>query len=482
MNLRSRLLAVAVAITALIVVLLIGIVMRQRAILTDQIDDQLELVAHAAVRVVSNQADRPTPLPPREETDTSTGDMYIAAIPASGGLVVLAEPVSDPSMTPDIDQARALVQPPDSDGSVTVRPSTVRWAGDGSSARAVALDIGLGRTLVVARSTVVIDDAQNQILIASGLGVLAVIAVLGLAMWWVDRLGLQPIRSLTAAAEEVAGGRSERRVALPTSDNETGRLGAAFNAMLDARQESEDRQRQFVADASHELRTPLTALRGYADLYFADGLSTPEAISDAMRRIQVEGARMAALTEDLLTLASLDEGRPLDLVDLDLSQLMVDIAADAAAIEPERHVDTDGVRDGLVVRADRHLLTQAITAATSNVLRHTPADAGLVLLASRHADVVQIRVVDQGGGIPQPHLEHLFDRFYRGDAGRDKAKGGRGLGLAIAKTVLEAHGGAISIRSSPGEGTTFLLTLPVVDTGSSSPPPTHNERPASRTR
>ncbi len=469
MNLRSRLLAVAVAIMALIVVLLIGIVTRQRVILTDQVDDQLELVARATVRLIGNQNDPPAPSSLGEATAASTGDMYIAAISPSGVLVVFVEPVSGPSIAPDVDQARALAEPLQSDGSVVLEPSTVQWAVGGSDVRAVVADVGLGRTLIVARSTGPIDDAQNQILVASGLAVLAIAAVLGVAMWWVDRLGLQPISRLTVAAEEVAAGRSERRVVVSTSDNETGRLGAAFNAMLDARQESEDRQRQFVADASHELRTPLTALRGYADLYFADGLSTPEAIGDAMRRIQVEGARMAALTEDLLTLASLDEGRPLDLVDVDVSQLVIDIAADAAAIQPDRRVDSEGVSDGLVVHADRDLLTQAITAATSNVLRHTPADAGLVLVASldggRNRDldgeVVQIAVADRGPGIPQPQSEHLFDRFYRGDAGRDSAKGGRGLGLSIAKTVLEAHGGTIAVRSNPGGGTTILLTLPV---------------------
>ena len=465
MNLRSRLLAVAVAIMTLIVVLLMGIVMRQRVILTDQIDDQLELVARAMVRVVDNQDDPPRELPPGEATEATTGDMYIAAIGPSDVLVVLVEPVSGPSIAPDPDQARALAQPLQSDGSVALEPATVQWAAGGSDVRAIVIDIGLGRTLIVARSTVRIDDAQNQILVASGLGVLAIMAVLGLAMWWVDRLGLQPISRLTVAAEEVAAGRSERRVVVSTRDNETGRLGAAFNAMLDARQESENRQRTFVADASHELRTPITALRGYADLYFAGGLSTPDAVDDAMRRIQVEGARMAALTEDLLTLASLDEGRPLDLVEVDLSQLIIDIAADAAAIQPDRRVDCEEVCDGLIVRADRDLLTQAITAATSNALRHTPPPAGLVFGASLggglDGDMVQISVVDRGPGIPQPQRERLFDRFFRGDAGRDVAKGGRGLGLSIAKTVLEAHGGTIAVRSSPGEGTTILLTLPI---------------------
>ena len=162
----------------------------------------------------------------------------------------------------------------------------------------------------------------------------------------------------------------------------------------------------------------------------------------------------------MLTLASLDEGRPLDLVDVDLSQLIIDIAADAAAIQPDRLVDSAGVCDGLVVRADRDLLTQAITAATSNALRHTPADAGLELVVSRNSDMVQISIVDQGPGIPQPQRGHIFDRFYRGDAGRDNGKGGRGLGLSIAKTVVEAHGGTISVRSNPGEGTTIILTLP----------------------
>ncbi len=467
MNLRSRLLAVAVAITALIVLLLIGIVMRQRVVLTDQVDDQLELVANAMIRRVGIQDGLAASSLPGEPPDASTSDIYIAAVSPSDLLVVLSEPVSGPPITPDIDAARALAQPiagspVEAGGSVALDPSTLRWADGGADVRAVVVDIGQDRTVIVARSTTAIDDAQRQILFASALSILAMIAGLGLAMWWVDRLGLAPIGRLTAAAEEVAAGRSDRRVEHSSSNSETGRLGAAFNAMLDARQVSDDRQRRFVANASHELRTPLTALRGYADLYFAGGLSTPEAIDDAMRRIQVESARMAALTEDLLTLASLDEGRPLDLIDLDLTQLLTDIAADAAAIQPDRPVDCEGVGDGLVVRADRDLLTQAITAATSNALRHTPAEAGLKLAASLEANTVHVSVTDEGPGIPHPHSEHLFDRFYRGDDGRDSAKGGRGLGLSIAKTVVEAHGGSISVGSEPGVGTTILLMLPVV--------------------
>ena len=471
MNLRSRLLAVVIAITALIAVLLIGIVMRQRAVLTDQVDDQLELVADAMIRRVGALNEPPAQAPAGEPPQASTGDIYIAAISPSDLLVVLAEPVSGPPITPDIDEARSIAQPigdgPVEDGgSVVLDPSTLQWAG-GEDVRAVVVDIGLDRTVIVARSTTAIDDAQRQIVLASALAILAMIAGLGLAMWWVDRLGLAPIGRLTTAAEEVAVGRSDRRVEHSSTSNETGRLGAAFNAMLDARQESENRQRRFVADASHELRTPLTALRGYADLYFSGGLATPDAIDDAMRRIQVEGARMAALTEDLLTLASLDEGRPLDLIDLDLTRLLTDIAADSAAIQPDRPVDCEGVADGLVVRADRDLLTQAITAATSNALRHTSAGAGLELAASLEAGTVQISVTDHGPGIPPLQSEHLFDRFYRGDDGRDSAKGGRGLGLSIAKTVVEAHGGSIAVRSGPGTGTSILLTLPIGATSAS---------------
>ncbi len=451
---------VAVAITALVVVLLVGIVMRQRSVLIEQIDDQIALVADGIARISANEREAPMVPPAGDLAEATTGDMYLAAITSSNALVVLAEPATGPSLVPDVGEALALAQPLASDGTVVLEPSTVGWADDGSDARVVVVDIGLGRTVIVARSMMPVAEAQNEIVIASGLAVVAIVAVLALAMWWVDRLGLQPISRLTAAAEEVAAGRSDRRVVLSTTDNETGRLCAAFNDMLDARQESENRQRQFVADASHELRTPLTALRGYTDLYFADGLSTPEAVSDAMRRIQVEGARMAGLTEDLLTLASLDEGRPPDLVDLNLSQLLFDIAADASVIEPDRSVDTHGVCHGLMVRADRDLLTQAITAATSNVLRHTPPAAGLELGAFLEGDVLQIRVADHGPGIPQHQHEYLFDRFYRGDAGRDSATGGRGLGLSIAKTVIESHGGSISLRAEPGEGTTIHFTLP----------------------
>lgn len=464
MNLGQRLLAVAVSIAALVVILLAGIVVRQERILIAQIDEQVSLAASATTRAIATLEEAEGSQLVERPAVASNGNLYVGAVSPEGAVVVLAEPVSGPTISPDPEEARALARPHGVDDVSGFVPQTVSWVEGGGGVRTIVLDAGRDRTLIIAHSTGTVDDAQRQLIIASVVSMLAIIAALATAMWWIQRLGLRPIQRLTVAAEEVAAGRSDRRVEHASPDSETGRLAVAFNAMLDARQQAETRQRQFVADASHELRTPLTALRGYADLYFANGLETPEALDDAMRRIRTEGARMNALAEDLLTLAALDEGRPLDLGPVDLTQLLLDIGADASAMQPERAVDSAEVASGLTLHADRNLLTQAITAATSNTLRHTEVGAGLRLAARRveggHRSHIEVAISDEGPGIPADQLEHLFDRFYRGDTSRDTASGGRGLGLSIAKTIIEAHSGTIVAASKPGEGLSITMRIP----------------------
>ncbi len=472
MNLRTRLLAAAAAVTVLLTLVLSGLVIRQRAILTDQIDEQIDNVAGAVARspllamASSNFLSRQVGPSNTGADSPPTGDIYLAAVGTDGSLNVITEPVTGPMFVPDLDQMAELASPFSRDGDLVLPdPVTVDSANGEGRARAIALDIatdeGDGRYLIVAHSTARIDEATRQLVVASGMAILAVVATLALALWWVDRLGLQPISRLTQAAEDVAGGRSDRRVEHPSLATEAGRLGAAFNTMLDARQEAEARQRRFVADASHELRTPLTTLQGYAALHRSGGLTTPEAVDDAMTRIQTEAVRMTALVEDLLTLASLDEERPLDLSTVDLSKLLVDIGADAAVVQADRPVDVDGVAPGLMVQADHHLLTQAITAVTSNAMRHTPPEAGLRLAARTvPGGQVTITIADRGPGIEADQLPHLFDRFYRADVGRAAPSGGRGLGLAIARTVIEAHGGTIDAASTVGQGTTMTIDLP----------------------
>ncbi|MEM9561523.1 MAG: HAMP domain-containing sensor histidine kinase [Actinomycetota bacterium] len=473
MTLRARLVATAVAVLFLLVVLLAATVTRQRAVLLDQVDEQLGTVAAALSR--APRAIAPIgPLAEQAAQTPPTGDFYFAVLRPDGELQAIVTPVSHPGFAPESDglAERAIAIEPGDVGPI--EPFTVDSVDGPGRARTIVVEVQPNLAVVVARSTDRVDEAQRQLALTAGAAVVAVAAVLALVLWWVDRLGLQPISRLTQAAEDVAAGRSERRVEHPPTTTEAGRLGSAFNTMLDARQEAEERQRRFVADASHELRTPLTTLRGYAALHASGGLTSDEAIDDAMGRIRGEADRMTGLVENLLALASLDEERPLDLTSVDLSQLLVDIGADAAAVQPTRAVDTGGVQPGLVVLADRDLLTQAVTAATSNTLRHTPTEAGLTLSATARLAVaggdgptVRIEISDLGPGIAADHLPHLFDRFYRADYDR-AAAGGRGLGLSIARTVVEAHGGTIAASSPPGQGATITIELPV--DGASGPP------------
>jgi two-component system OmpR family sensor kinase len=264
-----------------------------------------------------------------------------------------------------------------------------------------------------------------------------------------------------------------QRVEVAEAHSEVGRLGHAFNTMLDqiqgafesqraalvAKERSETKLRQFVADASHELRTPLTAVRGYAELYHAGGLKEDEALDQAMSRIGTESRRMAALVEDLLLLARLDQGRPLRQDEVVLSDLVNDAVADARAVEPERPIN-GSVEPGVIVRGDEDRLRQVIGNLLTNVRVHTPPLTPVDVALSARDGVSELRVADHGPGVQQDHVEHVFDRFYRADTGRSRDTGGSGLGLSIAASVALAHGGTIAYSDTAGGGATFTLTLP----------------------
>jgi len=424
-------------------------------VLTDQLDAQLAVVANNIERGVERfSGDLSVNPQARPDELLVTGELYVAFFGDNETEPqVLARPVSQPDLVPDIagvdlDQAAETREP----FSADARDSDTQ-------ARVVVTDVGPGYVLF-AVSTRAVDDAQNQMLITAAISLGVVLAALAAALWSVDRLGIRPIESVTKAAEDVAAGRSDHRVEHPPVATEAGRLGLAFNAMLDSRQAVEARQRRFVADASHELRTPLTTLRGYAALHASGQLSATET-NDAMARIHSESKRMEALVEDLLTLASLDEDRPLQYSTIDLSQLLSDLAADASAIQPERSIDASDIGEGVGISGDRHQLTQALTTIINNALRHTPTTARLTLACGRDETAVRIRISDEGSGIEPEHLEHLFERFYRADTGRERSVGGSGLGLAIAQGIVTAHQGRIDATSTVGVGTTITITLPL---------------------
>jgi two-component system OmpR family sensor kinase len=284
--------------------------------------------------------------------------------------------------------------------------------------------------------------------------------------WVVVRIGLLPLDRIGHTAGAIAGGDLSHRVAATDPRTEVGRLGASLNAMLDRlerafaeRQASEDRLRRFLADASHELRTPLTSIRGYAELFRIGATRSPQDTAKSMRRIEEEAARMGVLVEDLLTLARLDQVPDADHAEVDLGHLVADAVDDARATAPDRRIDVE-VAGPANVRGDAHQLRQLLGNLVRNALVHTPAGTPIEVRLDPGADELRLEVRDHGPGLPAADAATLFERFWRAEAGRERGRGGAGLGLAIVAAIVDAHGGRVEAANAPGGGASFVVHLP----------------------
>jgi two-component system OmpR family sensor kinase len=320
--------------------------------------------------------------------------------------------------------------------------------------------------IVVGASLEDVDDTLHRLLLVELLvtgAVLLAIAGLGL---WVVRVGLRPLDAIGETADAIAAGDLSRRVERAEERTEVGRLGLALNAMLGqiesafrAREASEARLRRFVADASHELRTPLTAVRAYAELFDRAGLDADD-LERAMSGIGRESERMTVLVEDLLLLARLDEGRPLERRPVELERIAAEAVETARTVDPERSLELDA--EPAVVLGDRNRLRQIFDNLLANVRAHTPPGTPARLTVSRADGTATVELHDDGPGLAPEQADRVFDRFYRADASRTRASGGVGLGLSIVAAVAQAHGGTVAVRSAPGEGTTFVVTFPLL--------------------
>jgi two-component system OmpR family sensor kinase len=299
---------------------------------------------------------------------------------------------------------------------------------------------------------------------------LAAIAALGL---WVVRAALRPLDAMGKTASAIAAGDLSRRVEPATERTEVGRLGLALNVMLEhiesavterdtslrALEASETKLRRFVADASHELRTPLAAVRAYAELFGRGAATRPDDLERSMKGIRREAERMSVLVEDLLLLAHLDEGRPLEREPVALDEVVAESAETARTLEPERPIEAE--LQPTTVVGDRDRLRQVVDNLLANVRAHTPPASPLRVTLARNGTEAALDIADSGPGMDAETLEHAFERFYRADPSRARASGGAGLGLAIVAAVVEAHGGSVDIDSTPGTGTTFRVRLPL---------------------
>jgi two-component system, OmpR family, sensor kinase len=319
---------------------------------------------------------------------------------------------------------------------------------------------------VVAVPLTEVSQTLDRLLLVEGLVIAGVLLALGLAAHFVVRLGLLPLSRMEVTAGEIAGGELSRRVSPADSKTEVGRLGLALNRMLDRleqafaeRQASEERLRQFLADASHELRTPLASIRGYAELFRIGASSDAAGTERAMERIEQEATRMGVLVEDLLTLARLDEAPEMRRQPVDMSSLARDAVHDARATAPEREIEVRAPAHAEVT-GDPHQLRQVLANLMRNALVHTPAGTPIEVAIGQSDGSVTLSVRDHGPGLPDASPELLFGRFWRAEGGRERGRAGAGLGLAIAREVIEAHNGHIDAANAQGGGAQFVVRLP----------------------
>jgi len=330
-------------------------------------------------------------------------------------------------------------------------------------------------TLVVGLPTAQQQRTIQQMALVATMTVGAGIILVAVLGTWLVRRNLEPLSRLAATATKVSRmpldtGKVALAERVDPADTDTrtevGQVGAAFNEMLNhvdealnARHQSEQRVRQFVADASHELRTPLASIKGYAEISRREPNPVPQSVTHAMGRIESEANRMSSLVEDLLLLARLDAGRPLDDAPVDMSMLVINAVSDAHAAAPAHRWDLDLPPEPVEVRGDAARLHQVVANLLANARTHTPEGTRVTTSVRPEGDWVRVAVHDDGPGIPNSLQPNVFERFARGDDARNRAGGSTGLGLSIVAAVSKAHGGRVEMDSRPGD-TTFSLMLP----------------------
>ncbi|HEY6278423.1 MAG TPA: HAMP domain-containing sensor histidine kinase [Streptosporangiaceae bacterium] len=462
LSLRARLLVLLIAVTA-VFLLIMGAV--TTVVLSSRLSSQfnVDLVA-AASR--SPQA-----------LAGNTGG-YLAAVVSRTGQVVLLTPgpkgTEFQQVLGQMSRTQLITDYAHQPFSLTLADGTkVRAVERPAAARQLGLS-GVARGLVlvvVARPVSSLTNYVGGVVVAELITGGALILLLAIGGRWLIGRGLAPLGDMASTAHRITS-RGDLTARMPEADEHTevGRLGWAINTMLDriqyafgARLQSEQKVRQFAADASHELRTPLTTIRGYAELY-RQGALGPDQLPDAMRRIEQESERMSTLVAELLELARLDRPTSLDLAEADLSAVVRDAAADARAVEPERPVQAEAPA-GLIAMVDEARIRQVLANLLANVREHTPARTPVAVRLAAVRGGVVLEVADAGPGMAAADAARAFDRFYRGErpdpAGLNgSGGGGSGLGLAIVQAIALAHGGQATLESWPGKGTRVRVWLP----------------------
>jgi two-component system OmpR family sensor kinase len=481
-NLHRRL----VAVMAILLVVGLGVAdfvtyASVRSFLYGRADAELSSSELVAADYLSDAAARGVPVTAAYLSHRVSPDLYLLVVDAKGRTIL-----SRPSGSPDrpdpkptllstipVEGPVPLTNPHFGRHAGTYRPDpaavVVGGQGDPDGRyRAVAEAVPQG-TLIAALSLNPTNDTLASLRRIELLASLAVVVSMGALALWLVRRGLRPLAEMAQTADAIASGDLARRVPEGSTDTEVGRLGVALNQMLtqiegafDVKSASEERLRQFVADASHELRTPLTSIRGYAELLRRGGFSDEAGRRRALLRIEDEATRMGGLVEDLLLLAELDRGRPLRAEPVDLGRLCADVVDDTNALDHD-HLFSLDLEAPVMVLGDPERLTQVAHNLVRNALAHTPAGTTVTVsvgVEGKAADAMGfLRVTDTGPGINPLQAARIFDRFYRADPAR--AGAGTGLGLAIVRAIAEALHGSARLETSPAGGVSFVVALPL---------------------
>jgi two-component system, OmpR family, sensor kinase len=451
--------------------------------LVAQLDTQLRDASQRSVRIFGEPPTAPWRHHQRPFPRPGPGPVFldapgqpvgmVAAVTSQGGPVEAGYLTTAGGRAALTDAARAEL------GALPVNrpPATINVDGLGRYRVVAAFARRSGDVVITGLSMSDVDATMIRVLLIFGVVTVIAVAAATTAGIVIIRRALAPLRRVAQTAGEVVDLSLDRgEVALPMrvleSDanprTEVGQLGSALNRMLDhiaaalsTRQASETRVRQFVADASHELRTPLAAIRGYTELAQRVGDDT-DAVAHAMSRVQSETERMTHLVEDLLLLARLDSGRPLERESVDLSRVAVDAVSDAHVAGPDHQWELDLPEEPVIVLGDGARLHQVLTNLLANARVHTSPGTVVTTRLDSDGTHAALSVCDNGPGIPEQLQSEVFERFARGDTSRSRKGGSTGLGLAIVSAVVKAHNGTITLDSAPGH-TDFTVRLALAE-------------------
>jgi heavy metal sensor kinase len=433
----------------------LGLYIGLHTLLLDSYEEQLLTQTDLAISAVEGRSGALTLNPGARDT-LSSDDRFVRLIDTAGTVVVDTSP-SIGTIPIDMDAVEAALA-----GRSSIKLQQINGGTFGISTKPVlsgdtivgAVQLGLSRDDV--------DETLRLLLIVLGVAAPLVVIAALTGGYVIAGRALAPVAAITNLAASISTNELQSRIDLDLPDDELGRLAQTFNAMLERIQEGFERQRRFTGDAAHELRTPLSMMRSEVDL----ALRQPRTVTEyqaALEGLDQDLGRVTSLVSSLLMLARADERKlTLDPAPFNLAETISALVDQYQGIATSNGIELRGATEPVTVVADEDQIIQVIVNFLDNALAHTPPGGRIEVGASPEGDQIRVWVRDSGSGIAPEHLSRVFDRFYRVDHGRTRESGGAGLGLSIARAIVEAHYGTISLLSEPGKGTIAQFVLPLI--------------------